>query len=114
VVIAAFSNVWLAAGHGIGLIGLLMVTGSTAAWGLPRAIGWAGVLALMILPLMPWRLPYIVLTAIGLGGLTVSLLLFVSRSEAPGLALVSACVFFGAVIARAVYLLGQVKTRGLG
>lgn len=46
--ILAFLKIILAAGHGIGPIGLLLFFGTMEAWGLPKILGWLGVAVICI------------------------------------------------------------------
>ncbi len=109
--LAAFGIVIIAAGHGAGPVGILMFIGSASAWGLPMAIGWGAIAALIVASFIPFRWPYLVVTLSGYAALAASLAIFVSRSERPEASAVFATPFAGALVGRAVYLFFQVRRR---
>lgn len=42
--VASFAIVLVGAGHGVGPVGLLLVSGSFSAWSFPITLAWGGVL----------------------------------------------------------------------
>jgi hypothetical protein len=110
-VIATFANVWLAAGHGVAPVGLLLFLGEED-WHRPMAVGWSGIVALAVLPLVlnRWWYNTLVVTA-GLSLRTVSLVLFIHKSDVPVFSIPLAAGFAFTVVARAVYLCFQIRRR---
>jgi hypothetical protein len=112
-VCAGFATVWVAAGHGAGPVGLLMVLGHADAWGLPMGLGWAAVATLAVLPLVPWRWPYLAAALAGLALLLASWFVFVARSQDAGLPMMTSVQFAGALVARLWYLFAGARSSGV-
>jgi hypothetical protein len=80
-VVLAFGCVLIGAGHGVAPIGLLMFLGSPQAWGLPMAVGWAGIGLLVASVLVPLRGHYLPLALGGLGTLVATWWLFITPTR---------------------------------
>ena len=91
--VAAFAVVIVAAGHGVGPVGLLLVLGSFSAWGLHMVIGWVGVLLTLAALFCSRVRLHVGLAVGGLVFLAVAWVLFLTASEDPGLTLMTATPF---------------------
>ncbi|MFO0865869.1 MAG: hypothetical protein U0744_14670 [Gemmataceae bacterium] len=98
------------AGGGVAPIGIILLMGLTreTAWGLPLAIGWAGIVALFVACVVPGRFAYGIFTLLGLAGLVASWATFLWMSDHPRFSLPLSIPFVAVVLARGYYLYDEV------
>lgn len=102
--LAGFSAVLVAAGHGVGPVGMLMVMGDAAPWYFGMALGWPG-WALILGSLAfsdgmtsrKWQ-------AYGLALVVMSWCVFVSQTEDLSLTLITSVPFLVATVVRVTQL----------
>ena len=109
-VMGGSGTVMIAAGHGVGPVGLLMFLGQ-GDWHFPMAVGWCGGAVLLALPLVPNRWCYALVWLAGLSTLAASLAIFISRSERRAFSILTAYLFAAAVAVRVAYLFQQMDRR---
>ena len=91
--VLAFAVIIVAAGHGAGPVGMLLVLGSFSAWGLQITVGWFGVVLTLAALFFSRVRPHVELAASGLVFLAAAWVLFLTASEGPGLTLMTAAPF---------------------
>ena len=111
-IVFGFACVLIAAGHGVGFIGLLLTLGTREAWGVPIGIAWLGIFLLLMNALVLWRWLYISFAVSGIVLLATAWWLIVSESEMLAFSVMGSLPLLGAMVYRLWFLKRQVSEAG--
>lgn len=110
-IVCAYWVVGIAAGHGVGTIGYLMLNGSFGAWGLPMVLGWVAIGAFVAAVLIPKRWIYGLVLLLALALLGTSWGLFVSETELFAVSFPASLAFVGLATVRFPFLCRHLLSR---
>lgn len=91
--LVGFATTFIAAGCGVGPLGLLLVAGSFDAWGLEMITGWVGYGAIILSMFGPPSKMRRMWAGIGLAGLAASFCLFLRQAHGIDFTLITGSIF---------------------